>query len=275
MDDRDRILNLRSAMQLTGHINEDVVMALYLGNVPGEEKQRIYHHVNECSGCMREFDLYRQVLSGVETLVQEMGGTQRAGRLRAAIQGRLRQRQIFYDLFYHTLTGPLWVAATTSGVCTVQFSEHTPFEIEELLRAQQPEAWIVREKSALSKIITELREYFQRRRERFSIPIDWRFVPEGFKRQALQMASKIPYGQVYTYGELAERLGNPKAVRAVGQALGANPVPIIVPCHRVIAAGGKLGGFSAGPKIKRRLLELEGVRWPNVSRQMDLFARWS
>lgn len=262
-------------MQLTGHINEDTVMALYLGNVPVEEKQRIYHHVNECSGCMREFDLYRQVLSGVETLVKEMGGEQRAGSLRATIQGRLRERQIFYDLFYHALVGPMWVAATTSGICAVQFAEHTPFEIEELLRAQQPEAWIVRDKSALAKIITELREYFQRRLERFSNPIDWRFVPQGFKREVLKWVSKIPYGQVYTYGELAERLGNPKAVRAVGQALGANPIPIVVPCHRVIAAGGKLGGFSAGPKIKRRLLELEGVRWPNVSRQMDLFARWS
>lgn len=262
-------------MQLTGHINEDVVMALYLGNVPVEEKQRIYRHVNECSGCMREFDLYRQVLTGVETLVKEMGGTQRASRLRATIQGQLRQRQIFYDLFYHNLTGPMWIAATTHGVCMVQFSEYTPFEIEELLRAQQPEAWIVRDKSALAKITSELREYFQRRLENFSIPIDWRFVPEGFKRQVLQLTSKIPYRQVYTYGELAERLGNPKAVRAVGQALGANPIPIIVPCHRVIAAGGKLGGFSAGAKTKRYLLELEGVRWPSVSRQMDLFARWS
>lgn len=261
-------------MQFTGHINEDVVMALYLGNVSVEEKQRIYQHVAECSGCTREFDLYRQMLSGVETLVKQMGGAQHAARLRSSIQGQLRQRQIYYDLFYHALVGPVWVAATMHGICMLQFSEHTPFEIEELLRECQSEAWIVRDKKAMAKITAELREYFQRRLEHFSIPIDWRFVAEGFKRQALQLVSKIPYGQVYTYGEIAERLHSPKAVRAVGQALAANPIPIFVPCHRVIAAGGKLGGFSAGPIIKRRLLELEGVRWPNVTRQMDLFARW-
>ncbi len=261
-------------MQLTGHINEDVVMALYLGNVPAEEKQRIYRHVAECSGCTREFDLYREMLSGVETLVKQMGGPARGDRLRSSIQGQLRQRQIYYDLFYHALSGPVWIAATTRGICTLQFSEHTPFEIEEYLHERQPEAWIVRDKMALTKITTELREYFQRRLERFSTLIDWRFVPESFKRQVLEVVSKIPYGQVFTYGEIAERLGNPKAVRAVGQALTANPIPIFVPCHRVIAAGGKLGGYAAGAQLKRRLLELEGVRWPNVSRQMDLFARW-
>ena len=78
-----------------------------------------------------------------------------------------------------------------------------------------------------------------------------------------------------TYGEVAEKLGNPKSSRAVGQALGANPIPIVIPCHRVIARDGKLGGFSAGVNMKRRLLELEGVRWPNVTRQLDLFSRSS
>lgn len=260
-------------MQLTGHINEDVMMALYLGNVATEEKSRIRAHVAECSGCSREFELYRELLSGVETLVQNMGGAQHADRLRVSIQGQLRQRQIYYDLFYHSLVGPMWIAATTQGVCMLQFAEHTPFEIEELLREAQSEAWIIRDKQALAHITSELRDYFQRRREQFSFALDWRFVPTGFKREVLRLVSKIPYGQVYTYGEIAERLGQPKAVRAVGQALAANPIPIVVPCHRVVAAGGKLGGFSAGANIKRKLLELEGVRWPNFSRQMDLFAR--
>jgi O-6-methylguanine DNA methyltransferase len=262
-------------VQLTGHINEDLVMALYLGNVAVEEKQRIRQHVTECSGCAREFELYRELLSGVETLVKKMGGTEHADRLRTSIQGQFRQRQIYYDLFYHSLVGPIWIAATTRGACMLQFSEHTPFEIEELLREEQPEAWIVRDKQALGRITAELRDYFQRRLENFSFQVDWRFVPAGFKREVLQTVAKIPYGQVYTYGEIAERLGQPKAVRAVGQALAANPIPIFVPCHRVVAAGRKLGGFSAGPNIKRRLLELEGVRWPDFSRQMDLFARWS
>ncbi len=260
-------------MQLTGHINEDQVMALYLGNLSSEEEQRLNRHVSDCSTCRREFSLYREMLTGVETLAKEMGGPKHAPLLRTAIRQQMRGRQIFYDLLFHPLVGPLWVASSIKGVCLVNFSDHTPFEIEENLRQLQPEAWLVRDRQATATLVEELREYLQRRRNHFSVPIDWRFAPAGFQRQVLEFVSRIPYGQVYTYGEVAEILQQPKAARAVGQALGSNPIPLVIPCHRVVAAGGKLGGFSAGTNIKRRLLELEGVRWPNFSRQVDLFAR--
>ncbi len=260
-------------MQLTGHINEDQVMALYLGNLSSEDEQRLHHHVSDCSACSRELALYREMLSGVETLVQEMGGAEHAPLLRTAIQKQLRRRQIYYDLLYHALVGPVWVAMSLQGVCMIHFSDRTPFEIEEELRELRPEAWIVRDRQATAKLVAELREYLQRRRDHFMIPIDWRFITPGFQRQVLEFVGRIPYGQVYTYGEVAEFLRQPKAARAVGQALGNNPIPMVIPCHRVVAAGGKLGGFSAGTNIKRRLLELEGVRWPNFSRQMDLFAQ--
>jgi methylated-DNA-[protein]-cysteine S-methyltransferase len=84
----------------------------------------------------------------------------------------------------------------------------------------------------------------------------------GFLTAALSAARKIPYGQVRTYGWLAKAAGNPKAARAAGQAMARNPLPIIIPCHRVIAASGGLGGFGGGLEMKRRLLELEGVRLP-------------
>lgn len=258
-------------MQLTGHINEDLVMALYLGNLSSEDQQRLQGHLADCSVCKREFALYGELLAGVETLVEKMGGAEKAPLLRAAIQQQLRRRQIYYDLLYHPLAGPIWVAATVNGVCLLQFSARTPFEIEEKLRALQPEAWLVRDRQATARLLDELREYLQRRRDHFSIAVDWRFVAAGFQRQVLEFVHKIPYGQVYTYGEIAQALGQPRATRAVGQALGNNPIPLIIPCHRVVAAGGKLGGFAAGTNLKRRLLELEGVRWPNFSRQMDLF----
>jgi len=260
-------------MQLTGHINEDQAMALYLGNLSLEEEQLLHRHVSDCSACQREFTTYREMFTGMETLVQEMGGTEHAPRLRTAIQQQLRRRQIYYDLLYHPLAGPLWAAMSLRGVCLINFSDRTPFEIEEELRQVQPEAWIVRDRRATANLMAELREYLQRRRDHFTTPIDWRFIAPGFRRQVLEFVSKIPYGQVYTYGEVAGILQQPKAARAVGQALGKNPIPLIIPCHRVVAAGGKLGGFSAGTNIKKRLLELEGVRWPNFSRQMELFAR--
>lgn len=260
-------------MQLTGHINEDLVMALYLGNLSSEDEQRLHQHVADCSACSHEFKLYREMLSGVETLVKEMGGTKHGPLLRTAIQQQLRRRQIYYDLLYHPLVGPLWVAASVRGVCLIQFSDHTPFEIEEKIRELQPEAWIVRDRQATAKLVAEIREYLQRRRDHFTTPIDWRLVMPGFQRRVLEFVSSIPYGQVYTYGEVAGILRQPRAARAVGQALGDNPIPLVIPCHRVVAAGGRLGGYSAGTNVKRRLLELEGVRWPNFSRQMDLFGR--
>jgi methylated-DNA-[protein]-cysteine S-methyltransferase len=269
-------------MQLTGHINEDQVMALYLGELTGDEEQRIRWHVSDCPGCNREFSLYREIFSGVETLVKQMGGS-RSQILRAAIKSKMRQKQIYYHVMQHPLTGPLMVAVTDHGVCLIHFSDKSSFEIEEILRERQPDAWIKRDQLLTAAIIQELQLYLQRKLSRFTIPIDWRFVKSDFQRQVLQMTYRIPYGQVYTYSEIAKKLGKPKSARAVGQALGENPIPIVIPCHRVIASGGKLGGYSGRPgeeglNLKRLLLELEGVRWlgkgRHLTRQLNLFNDW-
>ncbi len=101
----------------------------------------------------------------------------------------------------------------------------------------------------------ELREYFGGRRSTFTFPI----APEGtaFERQVWDELAKIPYGKTRSYGEIAALLGRPGAARAVGAANGKNPIPIVVPCHRVVATGGKLGGYGGGPELKRQLLDLE------------------
>jgi O-6-methylguanine DNA methyltransferase len=213
---------------------------MYLGTLATEDKQRLRQHVSDCASCNREYTTYHEVLAGLETLAAKMGGKQRAAILRAAIKQQMRKRQIYYDLLHHPLVGPMWIACTEDGVCQAQFSERTPFEIEEFLKTQQPEAWITRDKNITITVVSELRDYLQKRLTQFSAPIDWRFVAGGFKQEVLQLVSKIPYGHVYTYGEIAERLGNPKAVRAVGQAVGANPIPILIPCHRVVASGGEV-----------------------------------
>jgi methylated-DNA-[protein]-cysteine S-methyltransferase len=270
-------------MQLVGHINEDQVMAMYLGELTRDEEQRMHRHVADCPGCNREFSLYREIFGGVETLVRQMGG-RRAELLRTAIKDKMRDKQIYYELMHHPLTGPLMAAVTNRGVCMIQFTDQTPFEIEELLRRRQPEAWIKRDQLMTAAIVQELQQYLQRKLSRFTIPIDWRFATGDFQRQVLQLTSRIPYGQVYTYGEIAQKIGKPKSSQAVGQALGANPLPILIPCHRVVASSAgrnKLGGFSGRPgaegiNLKRRLLQLEGVRWSNkgekLTRQIELFA---
>jgi methylated-DNA-[protein]-cysteine S-methyltransferase len=108
----------------------------------------------------------------------------------------------------------------------------------------------------------EIREYFAGRRRKFTVPV----AVEGtdFQKSVWTEMAAIPYGKTLSYGELAKRIGKPKACRAVGQAASRNPVGIIIPCHRVLAAGGKIGGFGGPSRAldeKRRLLELEGISW--------------
>ena len=107
----------------------------------------------------------------------------------------------------------------------------------------------------------QIQEYLYGRRQHFTVPVDWEPIL-GFARQILEACAQIPYGETVSYSELARGAGKEGASRAAGQALAANAVPILVPCHRVICADGSRGGFSGGLAMKRRLLELEGG-WPS------------
>jgi len=112
--------------------------------------------------------------------------------------------------------------------------------------------------SLLVKAAGQLLEYFRGERKKFDLPLN----PAGtaFQRKVWRELERIPFGTVATYGEIASRTGRPKGARAVGQANHRNPIPILIPCHRVVAAGGMLGGYGGGTALKIRLLELEGVR---------------
>ncbi|MEW6530352.1 MAG: methylated-DNA--[protein]-cysteine S-methyltransferase [Thermodesulfobacteriota bacterium] len=111
----------------------------------------------------------------------------------------------------------------------------------------------------LAKLVAELDKYFAGGLTKFTVPV----TPKGgtpFQRRVWSELLRIPYGQTASYGEIAERIGKPRASRAVGSANGANCVPILIPCHRVVRSGGGLGGFGSGTHIKKRLLELEGAK---------------
>jgi methylated-DNA-[protein]-cysteine S-methyltransferase len=105
-------------------------------------------------------------------------------------------------------------------------------------------------------VFTQLEEYFNTERKKFNIPLDIKGT--AFQKKIWNELSKIPYGKTVSYKKIAEKVGNKKALRAVGQANSQNPACLIIPCHRVINTNGKLGGYSAGLKVKERLLELEG-----------------
>jgi methylated-DNA-[protein]-cysteine S-methyltransferase len=152
--------------------------------------------------------------------------------------------------------GTLFVAVGPKGLCAVDFGRRETDFLERL----DPRARLEKNPTAVERVTEQLLEYFARERTQFDVPIDLS-VLTPFQRNVLDIACRIAPGRVWTYHRVAEEMGRPKASRPVGQALARNPVPIIIPCHRVIASDGSLGGYSGGSglKAKRWLLELEGA----------------
>lgn len=163
--------------------------------------------------------------------------------------------RVYYAHLDSAEFGEVWFAESKRGLWRVSFGTTRERFLGEL-HADGVEA--VSDTKATARTQKLLREYFARQRREFPVTIDWSRV-NGFTRKALQVCAKIPYGKTLSYGEIAARAGSPGGARAVGQAMGKNPFPIVVPCHRVVASGGKIGGFSGGLHYKRALLELEGV----------------
>jgi len=163
------------------------------------------------------------------------------------------------DVSYASLDSPfgkLTVAATDRGLVRLAFPEEDRDAVLERLAARISPR-IVEAPGPLDSIRRQLEEYFAGRRRRFELPLDWTLVGP-FGRRVLRAASAIPYGGVLSYTQVAAEAGSPRGSRAAGNALGSNPIPIVVPCHRVLRGGGALGGYAGGLERKRWLLELEG-----------------
>src|SRR3954452_15457686 len=156
-----------------------------------------------------------------------------------------------------TPIGELLLAVTPRGLVRISYTDQ--FSVDASLNdlAARVSPRVIEDAAALDDARRQLDEYFERRRREFDLPLDWSLM-RGFGRRVLDHTSAIPYGKVETYGDVARAIGNPRAARATGNALGANPLPIVVPCHRVIRSGGVLGNYGGGPERKVQLLELEG-----------------
>jgi methylated-DNA-[protein]-cysteine S-methyltransferase len=164
------------------------------------------------------------------------------------------------DVAYSEIDSPvgrLVVAVTPRGLVRVAYPlEPSDAVLEELAERVSPR--VLEAPARLDEVRRELDEYFEGRRQRFDVPVDW-LLTRGFVRRVLRHTARIDYGRVRTYAEVAARAGSPRAVRAAGNALGSNPIPIVVPCHRVVRTGGSLGGYGGGPDRKEFLLKLEGA----------------
>lgn len=170
------------------------------------------------------------------------------------------QRRGLLDVAYATLDcplGPLHAAATPRGLIMLAYGD-VPLDerLERLAHTVSPR--IMEAPARLDPVRRELDEYFAGRLRRFEVAIDWSPL-RGYTREVLRRTAEIPFGQASSYADIAARAGSPRGWRAAGNALGANPIPIVVPCHRVLASGGGIGGYTGGLDRKRFLLELEGV----------------
>ncbi|MFI9605098.1 methylated-DNA--[protein]-cysteine S-methyltransferase [Streptomyces sp. NPDC004069] len=176
-------------------------------------------------------------------------------RLEAAAQA-----EGLVDVAYTTVDSPvgkLLLAATPKGLVRVAYARENHDQVLEALAAKLSPR-ILRAPKQLDEVARELDEYFDHRRQQFDLPLDLS-LSRGFRQLVQKHLPQIGYGQTRSYKEMAEMVGSPKAVRAVGTACATNPLPVVVPCHRVLRTDGTLGGYIGGLEAKTALLNLEAA----------------
>lgn len=218
-----------------GYTTEEV-LAYACGELRAEEELAVAVHLGECEACREEAAEFR-VLEGA---------------LRdCCAEGLVRWHS------FETPFGTMYLALTDRGLARLSWRQRGAGAFVRWLEERFPGRPVVRDPDALAEAERQLREYFAGKRSRFDLPVDLSTVSD-FDRLVLEAARRISFGQVVPYAELARRIGRPKAFRAVGNALGRNPVGIVVPCHRVVRSDGSLGGYGGGVQWKERLLAIEG-----------------
>ena len=165
---------------------------------------------------------------------------------------------LYTGVFRNSPLGDLWIASTDYGLAAIEWSrDEADFGIYLAKRFKRP---VQPDPDKVAPTLQQLDEYLQGERKAFHLPIDWSLL-RPFQIQVLQITFAIPYGQTRTYGDIAYEIGNPRAARAVGRAQATNPMPLVIPCHRVIGSDGKLHGYGGGEGLptKEWLLKLEGA----------------
>lgn len=232
----------------------DALPGYICGDLKVLDKQWIDEHTARCGYCQRQLSGFQRLDHLLTEFEQE-----RVSEVKAPPFTR-RTRQIAHYGTMESPLGVLLIAATDSGVVEIMFGRNT--STEEFLghmvhRGFDP----VPDQPAIQPIVKQLSEYFQGSRNVFDVPVDFSGL-SPFAKDVLQATAAVPFGGVATYSEIARKIANPGASRAVGNALGRNPVPIILPCHRVVPADHSIGNYTGGVDIKVRLLSIEGALLP-------------
>jgi O-6-methylguanine DNA methyltransferase len=242
-------------------IEADLV-ATATGEAGAAAVRRVDEHARECVPCRDELGRYRAIDSIARGLRRDEPPADDVAASRAALQARLedlKTRVLTYGIVPSPL-GNILVARSEQGVSLVEYLGQASTLAASRLRGLA-DVETVENSAEIARLRDDLLDFLGGRRRHLGWRLDLRLAGSDFSRAVLETAARIPYGAVTSYTSIARRLGKPKAVRAVAQALRKNPLPIVVPCHRVVGSSGMLTGY-AGDKLglKRQLLDVEGVR---------------
>lgn len=233
----------------------DAMPGYVVGDLQAIDAVWLEEHTANCGYCRRELGGFQRL----DHLLAEYDASRcEPGCSPPPFTRRTRRAARYGEM--ESPVGPLLIAVTDEGVAEITFGRSTSIQafLDKLVdRGFDP----VHDQQAVQAVVGELSEYFEGRRNAFDIPVDFSGLTP-FARQVLQATAAVPFGGVATYGEIARRIGNPGASRAVGSALGRNPVPVILPCHRVVPANRSIGNYTGGVDIKVRLLSIEGAALP-------------
>jgi O-6-methylguanine DNA methyltransferase len=240
---------------------EPDLLASAVGEAGAEAMERVETHLEDCRSCRRDFERYREIEGAVAALRAEPAPAGAEAASRERIESRLldlRSRLLTYRVVPSPF-GDILIARSELGVALVEYLDRGGVARVARLGGRRGME-MVEDADDLAEMGQELAAYLGGRRRRLAWPIDLRLARSDFHRAVLQRTAMIPHGAVVSYKGLARELGRPQAVRAVAQALRWNPVPIVVPCHRVVGATGALVGYAGGPPTrKEQLLSIEGV----------------
>lgn len=231
----------------------DAMPGLVLGELPPGDEHWVIAHTTTCNYCSRILGGYQKLDTVLDRISDDFCN------LRPPTPKLPLARPASYDQIASPI-GPLFVACSDKGVCEIGFGEsETEQQFLQHLRTRgfRP----IRDRQAVANVAVELEEYFKGERNQFEVPFDVSGI-SNFTRSVLEATAQIPFGHLTSYRGIAEKIGQPSATRAVGNALGRNPIPVVIPCHRIVRSDSSIGGYTGGLKIKERLLAIEGVRLP-------------
>lgn len=257
--------------QLACGFSEQTLIAEALGEANPALSQQLRAHLADCSSCADILEQYRTLRTQLHRLsspATEADGLQHA---RQALEARLneQQRPRLHTQIWHSPVGEILIGSTPKGVVLVEFGR--PDESSAQLARLQHDFTLEQAGPDTAALIQQLDEYFNGKRQTFDWAVDDRLMRSDFQRKVLHATAAIPYGTVMTYQGLADTIKQPKAVRAVAQALRRNPIPIHIPCHRVLGSDGRLTGYAGNlVGLKQRILETEGIPVVETTRGLSI-----